>query len=139
MAFALFVLLSGCVFLLFVRVKSFRKKKKEFKTALITSFTLLPTSSYYKHEFVLITVFFNYHNLLYYNLFYYNIFYHNLFYRNIFESPYNLRHYLYVNKPTYEFHHLRHIFYCQNMTKIFCQFHKLLICVFYFEFFSFCV
>ena len=56
----LFVLLPGCVFVLFVllvhfvhfvlfmlfvlfeRVKSFRKKKnKEFKTALITSFTLL--------------------------------------------------------------------------------------------------
>ena len=39
-----FVLLLGCVFVLLVLLvlaKSFRKKNKEFKTALITSFTLL--------------------------------------------------------------------------------------------------
>ena len=50
-----FVLLLGCVFVLlvlFVPAKSFceNKKKKEFKTALITSFTLLLNLSYYKHE-----------------------------------------------------------------------------------------
>ena len=37
----LVLLLLGCVFVLLVRAKSFRKKNKEFKTALITSFTLL--------------------------------------------------------------------------------------------------
>ena len=39
-----FVLLLGCVFVLFVlsvRVKSFCKKNKEFKTPLIAPFTLL--------------------------------------------------------------------------------------------------
>ena len=39
MLFSLFVLLLGCGFVLFVHVKSFRKKKKkEFKIALMTSF-----------------------------------------------------------------------------------------------------
>ena len=43
--FCAFVILLGCIFVLlvlFVHVKSFRKKNnKEFKTALITSFVLL--------------------------------------------------------------------------------------------------
>ena len=39
--FVVFVLLV--LFVLFVRAKSFRKKNKGFKTALITSFTLPPT------------------------------------------------------------------------------------------------
>ena len=47
------MLLLGCVFVLLVllvllvRAKSFRKKNKEFKTALMTSFTLLLTGSRY--------------------------------------------------------------------------------------------
>ena len=84
-----FVLLLGCVFVLFVlvallvhlvllaRAKSFRKKIiKGLKLPLITSFILLLNLSYYKHEFFnhynlfqslqsfsIIAVFFNYHNL----------------------------------------------------------------------------
>ena len=63
-AYLRFVLLLGCVFapfgalvllVLLVHAKSFRKKKKKkkkgFKTVLMTSFILLPNSSYYKHEF----------------------------------------------------------------------------------------
>ena len=65
-----FVLLLGCVFVLFVlvallvhlvllaRAKSFRKKIiKGLKLPLITSFILLLNLSYYKHEF------FNHYNL----------------------------------------------------------------------------
>ena len=123
----LFVLLLGCIFVLFVpfvifvifvpfvlfvlfvRVKSFCKKNKKFKTALITSFTLLLNSSYYKHEyFSIITIFFSYHNLFQLSqsfsvitIFFITIFlikvffitiffnYHYLFYHNLFESLYN--------------------------------------------------
>ena len=64
-----------CFLVLLVQVKSFCKKSKEFKTALMTSFTLLLNLSYYKHEFLnhnpfqlsqsfsIITIFFNHHNL----------------------------------------------------------------------------
>ena len=70
-----------CLLVLFVRVKSFRKKNKiiknkKFKTALITSFILLLNLSYYKHEFFnhynlfqlsqsfsIITILFNYYDL----------------------------------------------------------------------------
>ena len=51
---------SLCVF---VRVRSFRKKnKKKFKTALITSFTLLLDLSYLQAWIFLITIFFNHHS-----------------------------------------------------------------------------
>ena len=70
-------------FVLIARVKSFCKKKKQkrFKTALMTSFTLLLNLFYYKHEFFLITIFFNFFTIFfnYHNLLYYNFFYHNLF------------------------------------------------------------
>ena len=87
LCFCAFVLLLGCVFVLlcclwvwnlFVK----KEKKKKFKTALITSFTFLLNLPYYKQEFFLsqsfsiITIFFNYHNLLY--LFYHFVF-SNLF------------------------------------------------------------
>ena len=65
--------LCFCVFVLFVFFVTFfllvcvwnlfLKKNKNFKTALITSFTLLLTLSYYKHEFFLITIFLNCHNI----------------------------------------------------------------------------
>ena len=85
-AYLHFVLLLGCVFVLlmllvllvlfgavwcflvlFVCAKSFCKKSKKFKTALITSFSLLLNSSYCKNEFfnhynLFITIYFNYHN-----------------------------------------------------------------------------
>ena len=73
-------------------------------------------------------------NLFYCNLFYHNLFqsffHHNLFqsflfYHNLFESYYKLQHYLYENKLMYKFHHVAHIFYCQSMTKIICQYHML--------------
>ena len=131
-----FCLVASLFFL--VRIKSFHKKKnKEFKTVLITSFTLLLNSYYYKNEFFLshslsiiqsfsmITIFFSYQNLFQLlQLFkiitvFFN--YHSSFnYHNLFESLYNLWHYLYENKPAYEFYHLTHIFNRQNMAKIFC-------------------
>ena len=50
----------------------------------------------------------------------------------IFLSPYE-------NKHTYESHHLKHLFYHQNMLMVFCQFRMFQVYVFCFEFFSFCV
>ena len=74
-AFCAFVWLRFVLLVLLVRAKSFCKKKKGFKTALITSFILLLNLSYYKHEFFnhynlfqslhsfwITTIFFNYHN-----------------------------------------------------------------------------
>ena len=91
--------------------------------------------------FSIITTFFNYNNIFQLSQFFsiLTIFfsYHNLLYQNFFQSLYNLWHYLYEHKPTCEFHHLTIIFYCQNMTKIFSDFHKFLIYAFYFEFFLF--
>ena len=63
-----------CVQNLFVKTK---KSKKNFKTALITSFILLLNLSHCKHKFLnhynfFITIFFNYHNLfiiIYFNFF----------------------------------------------------------------------
>ena len=60
-----------CFFVLFGACKIFSQKKKnnkKFKTILMTSFILLLNSSYYKREFfshcnLLISIFFNYHNL----------------------------------------------------------------------------
>ena len=69
-------------------------------------------------SFSIITIFFNNHNLFIY---------------------YNLWYYIYGNNSKYKFYHPTHIFYRQNMTKIFCQFHMFLIYAFYFKFFSFCV
>ena len=81
-AFCTFARLCFCalvllvLFVLFMRAKSFCKKNKEFKTALITSFILLLNSSYCKHEFFkhynffqslqsfsIITIFFNHCNV----------------------------------------------------------------------------
>ena len=53
---------------------------------------------------------------------------HDFLYHNLFQSLYSFWHYLYENKPPYEFHHLTHIFYRQNMIKIFCQFHVPNLC-----------
>ena len=108
--FLCFCLVASLCFLCMLNL--FVKKIKRFKTALITSFTLLLNSSYYKHEifnlnffqlsqsFSIITIFFNYHNLFesLYNLFelsqtfsiikiFFN--YHNLLYHNPFQSLYN--------------------------------------------------
>ena len=98
-AFCAFARMSLCLFVLFVLlvllvllvcVKSFRKKNKEFKTALITSFILLLNFNYHNpfqslKSFSIITIFFNYHGRFYHNLFYYCLFHHNLF-----QSLYNL-------------------------------------------------
>ena len=75
-AYLCFVLLLGCIFVLFgafwcflvlfvllVGVKSFCKKKKEIKTALIASFILLLKFILLQAWTFLITIFFNYHNL----------------------------------------------------------------------------
>ena len=59
-AFCAFVCLCFCAFgafawlclCAFCTAKSFCKKKKKFKTSLITSFTLLLKFVYYKHEFL---------------------------------------------------------------------------------------
>ena len=66
-----------CFLVLLVRAKSFcKKKKKKFKTSLITSFILLLNLSYCKYEFSIITIFsvitifFNYNNFLNYNNFF---------------------------------------------------------------------
>ena len=87
LCFCLVVFLCFCAFVLLVLLvllvrANFFLKKKRFKTALITSFTLLLNLSYYKDEFFnhynlfqlsrpfqlsqsfsIITTFFNYHNL----------------------------------------------------------------------------
>ena len=60
LCFCAFSWLRLCSFGAFC-AKSFRKK--EFKTVLTTSFILLLNLSYYKHEFFLITIFFNCQNL----------------------------------------------------------------------------
>ena len=86
-----FVLLFGCVFVLyvlsvlfvlfvlFVSAKSFRKKKnKGFKTALLTSFTIPPKFILLQAWTFSIKTLFN-HHINYYNLLYYNLFNHNLF------------------------------------------------------------
>ena len=110
--------------------KSFRKK--EFKTALITSFILLLNLSYYKHEFFLIAIFFNYHNLfqLPESFSIITIFF-NLLWQLVTLSLWK--------QVNVQIHHVTCIFYRQSMTKVFCQFHQFLIYAFYFEFFSFCV
>ena len=46
---------------------------------------------------------------------------------------------LYENKQAYQPHHLKQIFYHQNMIMIFCWFRMFQIYVFNFELFSFCV
>ena len=113
-----------------VRAKSFCKRNKEFKTALITSFILLLNFGL-SHSFSIITTLFNHYNpyqlsqsflfiITFFN--YYDLRSYNLFYHNLFSSLYNLWHYLYENKPRYKFHHLKRIFYRQNITKIFYQF-----------------
>ena len=112
----------------FVRVKSFCKKG--LKLSLMTSFVLL----LYYHNLFLSSQSFSIITIIFY--------YDNLFPLSQYLSMITILfdyHYLYENKLKYEFHHLTHIFYRQNMTKIFCQFHKFLIYVFYFEFFSFFV
>ena len=43
------------------------------------------------------------------------------------------------NKQVYEYHHLKQIFYHQKQIMIFCWFHMFQVCVFFFEFFLFCV
>ena len=78
-------------------VQSLFLKKKEFKTALITAFTLLlkiyliTSLNFFNHNlfqssqsFSVITIFFNYQSLLYYSLLHYNLLYHNLFYHSLF-------------------------------------------------------
>ena len=76
-AWASLCLLRFCLVVCCVlcRWNLFVKKIKRFKTALMTSFTLLLNLSYYKHEFLnhipfqlsqsfsIITIFFNHHNL----------------------------------------------------------------------------
>ena len=93
------------------------------KIHLITSINVFNHNLFQSSQpFLIITILFNHHNL--------------------FQSLYNLWHYLYESKLTYEFYHLTYIFYRQDMTNIFCQFHKFLIyafCLKFFEFFSFCV
>ena len=90
-----FVLLFGCVFVL-VRMKSFCKKIKRFKTALMTSFTLLLNLSCYKYKFLYLQVFSIITILLNHQ---------NLFQSSIFLNLSTTC----ENKPTYEFHHLTHL------------------------------
>ena len=105
---------------------------------LTTSMSFLIIITFSLQSFSIITIFFNHYNLFQLSQsFSIIIIFFN--YHNLFQSLYSLCHYLYQNEPTYEFHHLTHTFYRQNMIKIFCQFHIFLICVFYFKFFSFCV
>ena len=117
---------------LFLCVKSFCKKKSEFiPNNLIYITTLLSQS------FSIITIFFYYHNNFplsqYFSIIKMIFHYHNLFpllqYLSmitiLFDYPY-----LYENEPKYEFHHLIHIFYHQNMIMIFCQFHRFLFYAF---------
>ena len=125
----------------FVRVKSFCKKRSEIiPNDLIYITTLLSQS------FPIITIFFHYHNLFplsqSFSIITIIFYYHNNFLLSQYLSMITILfdyHYLYENKLKYEFHHLTHIFYHRNMIMIFCQFHKFLIYVFYFEFFSFFV
>ena len=103
LGFCAFVLLLGCVLVLFYLLciwcfwcaqNLFVEKKinKEFKTALIISFTLLQNSYYYKQNFFLSKSFSIITNVLYYNLFNNNPFnhhsrlYYNCFNRNPFQS-----------------------------------------------------
>ena len=118
--FLCFSLVVSLCFLCFLCHQNlFVKKKKKFKTALINSCTLLVNLSYYKHDFFLITIFFNYHNLFELSKSF-SIITTFLNHHNLFQSLYNLWHYLYENKPVYKSHHLTHIFYHQDMAKIFC-------------------
>ena len=95
-----YLVLACDVFLFFLCAKSFRKKKNQFKTALITSFTLLlkiyliTSRNLFSHNLFqlsqsfsiikvfliiifLITIFFNHHNLFQSSQSFFN--YHNLF------------------------------------------------------------
>ena len=99
----------------FVCAKSFCKKIKKFKTGLITSFVLL----------------LNYHDL-----------FQLLQFISIIKI-FSIINYFFIIDTIFmkisQFDHLTYIFYRQNMTNIFCQFHMFQIYAFYFEFFSFCV
>ena len=78
MLFVLLVLfvLFGAFWCFWCVQNPFVKKKKRFKTSLITSFILLLNLSYCKYEFSIITIFsvitifFNYNNFLNYNNFF---------------------------------------------------------------------
>ena len=106
-----FLVASLFVFFCAFCAKSFRKK--EFKTALIASFILLLNLSYYKHEF--------------FNLF------------QLSQSLVTTCDTIFMKTSQRTNSSSNTYLFCQNMTKIFCQFHKFLIFAFYFEFFSFCV
>ena len=75
-----------CFLVLLVRAKSFCKKKKRFKTSLITSFILLLNLSYCKYEFSIITIF----SIITMFFYYHNLFYQNFFYHNLFQSLFDL-------------------------------------------------
>ena len=101
-----------CFLVLFLCVKSYKKIIKSLK--LPTEFILLQALI-----FLIITIFFNNRNLfLIITIFFNNC---NLF------NYYNLWHCFCENNLKYKFYHLTHIFYCQNMIKIFFQFHMFLI------------
>ena len=97
----------------------------------------------YHNNFQIITIFLSDYNTKY------KLLQDFLNYQNTSKSPqyfwmitiiilfFNSWHYLYENSSEYKLHHLIRFFYCQNMRKIFWQFHKFLIYVFYFNFFSF--
>ena len=134
------------LFLCFLRFLCFFVLHPITKIFLITIFFNYHNLFQLSQSFSIVTTFFNYHNLfqLLQSFLIITIFfnYYNLFQlsQSFLISSFLLKlvTYLHENKPACKSHYLTHIFYCQNMTKIFCQFLKFLIYAFYFEFFSFC-
>ena len=139
--FWLFLLVSFELFCIFECSKSFRKKKNWLEIVLITSFTMLvtctpinlPIDSLFVHTYFYMWSFARVSS------FYENLFYlwESLLIVRISVICVNLC--LYENKHAYESHHLKQIFYHQNMIMIFCWFRMFQSHVFCFGFFSFCV
>ena len=119
----------------------FVKKKNWLEIVLITSFTMLvtctpinlPIDSLFVHTYFYMWSFARVSS------FYENLFYlwESLLIVRISVICVNLC--LYENKHAYESHHLKQIFYHQNMIMIFCWFRMFQSHVFCFGFFSFCV
>ena len=127
----LFAYMCFVLFVLFVPVKFFHRNKiREVWNCLdgliyiTTEFILLLTWSLFTIFFITIS----------FNLFFFITIFFNLFtiFLNLFTTCNTI--FMKISQRMNSY-----IFYRQNMTKIFCQFHKFLIYAFYFEFFSFCV
>ena len=141
----LVLLLLWCFWCFWCVQNVFVRKNKEFKTALITSFILLlnfiPLRAWIfeSQYFLIIKILFNYHHLfqLSWSFLIITIFFITIFFITIFSNLFRTCDTIFMK--IHKFHHLTHIFYRQNITKIFCQFHMFLIYDFHFEFFLFCV